>query len=63
MQVNSPAQSAVHRHEPDQSPAKAARSALEDRQDLQDHPFGRLVSLIARGQPLPASQSSPTDSS
>jgi hypothetical protein len=58
MQINSSAQSAVHRHEPNLSPAKAARSALENRSDLEDQPFGRLVSLIARGKPLPPSQSS-----
>jgi len=63
MQVNSSSQSSVHRHEPNLSPAQAARKALEDRPDLTDDPFGHLVSLIARGQPLPSSQSTNTDGS
>jgi len=58
MQINSSTQSLVHRHEPNSSPAKAVRSALEDRSDLQDQPFGRLVSLFARNQALPPVQSS-----
>jgi len=35
------------------NPAKAARAALIDRPDLAGKPFGHLVSLYARGLPLP----------
>src|SRR6187455_2995133 len=35
------------------NPAKAARAALIDRPDLAGKPFGHLVSLFARGLPLP----------
>lgn len=35
------------------NPAHAARAALVDRPDLATKPFGSLVSLFARGLPLP----------
>jgi hypothetical protein len=35
------------------NPAHAARAALVDRPDLANKPFGSLVSLLARGLPLP----------
>jgi len=35
------------------NPAKSARAALIDRPDLAGKPFGHLVSLFARGLPLP----------
>ena len=38
------------------NPAQAARAALIDRPDLAGKPFGHLVSLFARGLPLPASE-------
>ena len=38
------------------NPAKAARAALVDRPDLAGKPFGHLVSLFARGLPLPAAE-------
>jgi hypothetical protein len=38
------------------NPAKAARAALIDRPDLAGKPFGHLVSLFARGLPLPVSE-------
>ena len=38
------------------NPAKSARAALIDRPDLAGKPFGHLVSLFARGLPLPASE-------
>jgi hypothetical protein len=38
------------------NPAKAARAALVDRPDLAGKPFGHLVSLFARGLPLPVSE-------
>ena len=38
------------------NPAKSARAALIDRPDLAGKPFGHLVSLFARGLPLPAAE-------
>jgi hypothetical protein len=35
------------------NPAHAARAALTDRPDLANKPFGSLVSLFAKGLPLP----------
>jgi hypothetical protein len=35
------------------NPAGAARAALVDRPDLAGKPFGSIVSLFARGLPLP----------
>jgi len=35
------------------NPAHAARAALVERPDLANKPFGSLVSLFARGLPLP----------
>ena len=35
------------------NPAHAARAALSERPDLASRPFGSLVSLLARGMPLP----------
>ena len=35
------------------NPAQVARAALVDRPDLASKPFGSLVSLFARGLPLP----------
>ena len=41
-----------------QPPAQAARDLLQSRTDLSSEPFGKLVSLFARGQDIP---SAPTD--
>ena len=38
------------------NPAKSARAALIDRPDLAGKPFGHLVSLFARGLPLPPAE-------
>ena len=38
------------------NPAKSARAALIDRPDLAGKPFGHLVSLFARGLPLPPTE-------
>ena len=35
------------------NPARSARAALIERPDLASRPFGSLVSLLARGMPLP----------
>jgi hypothetical protein len=48
---------AVQPHTP---PAKAARNLLETRSDLANQPFGKLVELFARGQPIPPQGSSET---
>jgi len=37
----------------DANPAFSARAALTDRPDLANKPFGSLVSLFAKGLPLP----------
>ena len=39
-------------------PAQQARAALADNPDLGNRPFGAIVSRIARGEPLPTSDSS-----
>jgi hypothetical protein len=49
---------AVANQDHKQSPAKAARDLLQSRADLAGEPFGKLVSLFARGQDIP---SAPTD--
>lgn len=63
-----PSQANFHRHTVTQSqpseqtdksdfnPAKAARAALAERPDLAGKPFGHLVSLFARGLPLPVAE-------
>ena len=65
-----PSQASFHRHNVTQTqsadqagnakhglnPAKAARAALAERPDLAGKPFGHLVSLFARGLPLPAAE-------
>jgi hypothetical protein len=38
------------------NPAQSARAAVIDRPDLSSKPFGSLVSLFARGLPLPPSE-------
>ena len=38
---------------PKQPPAQAARDAIAPQPDLGNQPFGRLVSLFARGLPIP----------
>ena len=43
----------VETNKPAANPAQAARAALVDRADLANKPFGSLVSLFARGLPLP----------
>jgi hypothetical protein len=40
-----------------QPPAQAARDILGTRTDLADQPFGKLVSMIARGEPIPSTPS------
>ena len=54
MKINPVSASALHRPEPHEPPAKAARAALATQPDLADQPFGRLVSLFAKGEPLPS---------
>ena len=56
MKINPIASQAVthpkpHLHQP---PAKAARELLQSRVDLSDQPFGKLVSMIAKGEEIPA---------
>ena len=63
MKINSVPPPNSHRPETHEPPAKAARAALKDRPDLADQPFGRLVSLFARGEPLPAAKTQPADPS
>lgn len=41
------------------SPAQAARALIDERPDLADRPFGRVVSMLARGQTVPAATSAP----
>jgi hypothetical protein len=43
------------------NPAKSARAALIDRPDLAGKPFGHLVSLFARGLPLPPNENTGPD--
>ena len=42
-----------------QPPAQAARDLLESRADLANEPFGKLVSLFARGQDIPPAPTDP----
>ncbi len=42
------------------SPAKAARELLQSRPDLENEPFGQIVSKLARGEEI-APQSTSTD--
>jgi hypothetical protein len=51
--------SAVTNQNQKQPPAQAARDLLQTRSDLTSEPFGKLVSLFARGQDIP---SAPTGS-
>jgi hypothetical protein len=46
---------AVSKRDPNQPPAQAARDLLQTRDDLSEQPFGKLVSLFARGQTVPPS--------
>lgn len=48
----------VSNQDHNQSPASIARGLLQDRADLASEPFGKLVSLVARGLDIP---SAPTD--
>lgn len=41
------------------SPAQAARALIDERPDLADQPFGHVVSMLARGQTVPAAASPP----
>ena len=41
------------------NPAQSARAALVDRADLAAKPFGSIVSLFARGLPLPPMETVP----
>jgi hypothetical protein len=43
------------------NPARAAREAIATNADLADQPFGKLVSLFARGLPVGDAQSSTTE--
>jgi hypothetical protein len=47
----------VTNQDQNQPPAKAARALLQSRTDLTDEPFGKLVSLFARGQDIPPASS------
>ena len=42
-----------------QPPAQAARDLLQTRSDLTSEPFGKLVSLFARGQEIPPAPTDP----
>jgi hypothetical protein len=46
---------AVSKHGQNPPPAQAARDLLQTRDDLGEQPFGKLVSLFARGQTVPPS--------
>ena len=54
MHINPHEPSSMQPLELRQSPAQAARVAIADRPDLAEQPFGQLVSLIARGEAIPA---------
>jgi hypothetical protein len=59
MKINPAASQALAKHQPHQPPAQAARNLLATREDLAERPFGRLVSVIARGQEIPAAPIAP----
>jgi hypothetical protein len=42
-----------------QPPAQAARDLLQSRVDLASEPFGKLVSLFARGEQIPPAPTDP----
>jgi hypothetical protein len=44
---------AVSKHDQNPPPAQAARDLLQNRDDLAEQPFGKLVSLFARDLALP----------
>jgi hypothetical protein len=44
-----------------QPPAQAARDLLQSRTDLSSEPFGKLVSLFARGQDIPPAPTDPNN--
>ena len=48
---------AVTNQDHNQPPAKAALALLATRTDMADEPFGKLVSLFARGQDIPSAPS------
>ena len=51
--MNSIQPNAVTNQNQKQPPAQAARDLLPSRADLASEPFGKLVSLFARGQAIP----------
>jgi hypothetical protein len=53
MKIYPEASAAVTSSTPKQPPAQAARDAIASRPDLDNQPFGKLVSLFARDLPLP----------
>jgi hypothetical protein len=57
--MNSIQPNAVTNQNQKQPPAQAARDLLQSRTDLADEPFGKLVSLFARGQPIPSAPINP----
>jgi hypothetical protein len=57
--INAIQPNAVTNQNQKQPPAQAARDLLQSRTDLADEPFGKLVSLFARGQPIPSAPINP----
>jgi hypothetical protein len=51
MHISSMPPAASHAH---QSPAQQARDLLPTRDGLADQPFGKLVSMFARGEAIPS---------
>ena len=56
--ITPPAQQEVLQGPQKAKPAQSARAALSDRSDLAAKPFGSLVSLFAKGLPLPLFENS-----
>jgi hypothetical protein len=54
MKVNSIAVQASQHQPEKQPPAKAARELLSTQSDMADQPFGKLVSMLARGEEIPS---------
>jgi hypothetical protein len=61
MHISSMPSAANHAQQNRQSPAQEARNLLTTRDDLADQPFGKLVSMFARGEPIPSGASDAVD--
>src|SRR5690348_4576231 len=53
MKIHPAASAAISGSTPKQPPAQVGRDAIASQPDLGNQPFGKLVSLVARGLPLP----------